>query len=57
MEEKGYLRSRSGETTPERGGRPKRFFTITAQGKTALDYTREVRMKLWKQIPKTAFDF
>ena len=57
MEEKGYLNSRSGETTSERGGRPKRYFTITAQGKNALEHNQEVRMKLWNQIPKVAFDF
>jgi PadR family transcriptional regulator, regulatory protein PadR len=33
---KGYLRSSLGEATAERGGRPKRFFEITARGSRAL---------------------
>ena len=57
MEAKGYLESREGETSPNRGGRPKRFFTITAHGKEALMYARDVRVKLWKQIPRVALDF
>lgn len=33
---KGYLVSRQGEPTPERGGRSKLFVTVTAEGRTAL---------------------
>ncbi|HKZ38192.1 MAG TPA: helix-turn-helix transcriptional regulator, partial [Chryseolinea sp.] len=36
LENKGYLNSREGESTQERAGRPKRYFTITAYGKKAL---------------------
>ena len=57
MEKKGYLKSRTGEANSERGGRPKRYFTITAHGKRALEYTRDVRMKLWNRIPEVAFEF
>ena len=49
MEQKGYLESRTGESNAERGGRPKRYFTITAHGKRALEYTRDVRMELWNR--------
>ena len=56
MEKKGYLKSRTGESNAERGGRPKRYFTITAHGKQALEYTRDVRMELWRLIPKTALE-
>ena len=56
MEKKGYLRSREGEVTSNRGGRPKRYFTITAHGKAALEYTRDIRSDLWKRIPDTALD-
>jgi len=31
LEEKGLVRSRLGERTPERGGRAKRFFRVTAK--------------------------
>lgn len=32
LEEKGIVSSKLGPSTPERGGRPKRFFRITAHG-------------------------
>jgi PadR family transcriptional regulator PadR len=36
LEQKGYVSSRQGEPTLERGGRAKRFFKIDADGATAL---------------------
>jgi DNA-binding PadR family transcriptional regulator len=36
LEEKGFLDSRMGEPTAERGGRRKRFFRVTAAGERAL---------------------
>jgi DNA-binding PadR family transcriptional regulator len=52
LEEKGYLKSYSGEATEERAGRPKRYFEITAMGKKAMQYTKETRDELWRAIPK-----
>ncbi|MDX1383081.1 MAG: helix-turn-helix transcriptional regulator, partial [Thermoanaerobaculia bacterium] len=34
--DKGYLETRRGEPEPERGGRPKRYFSLTAGGHRAL---------------------
>jgi PadR family transcriptional regulator, regulatory protein PadR len=56
LEEKGYLKSREGESTQERAGRPKRYFSITAYGKKAMEYTKETRNELWKAIPKIALE-
>jgi DNA-binding PadR family transcriptional regulator len=36
LEQKGYVKSRHGETTPERGGKRKLYITITAPGEVAL---------------------
>ena len=36
LEDKGLIKSRVGEPTPQRGGRAKRFFTVTASGAEAL---------------------
>jgi PadR family transcriptional regulator PadR len=36
LESKGYVSSELGEPTPERGGRAKRYFTITASGVGAM---------------------
>jgi DNA-binding PadR family transcriptional regulator len=41
LERKGYVSSRVGEPTPERGGRAKRYFRIEAPGVRALTETRE----------------
>ncbi len=57
MEQKAYIDSRFGETSNARGGKRKRYFTITAHGKKALIYNREVRNTLWKDIPDIALDF
>lgn len=56
LEDKGYLKSREGEATQERAGRPKRYFSITAYGKKAMEYSRTTRNDLWKAIPKVAWD-
>ena len=36
MEDKGLVTSRDGSPTPERGGRAKRFVTVTREGRSAL---------------------
>ena len=57
MEKKGYLEARTGEANAQRGGKPKRYYTITAFGKLALQQSRDVRTSLWEAIPKVALDF
>lgn len=54
LEYKGYLKSWEGEPEPLRAGRPRRFYTITAYGTKAMQYTRAVRENLWRAIPKVA---
>jgi DNA-binding PadR family transcriptional regulator len=39
LEDKELVRSRYGGPTPERGGRPKRFFTVKARGVQAVRET------------------
>lgn len=56
LEKKGFLRSSEGQGTQERAGRPKRFYTITAQGKNALEYVKDTREKLWQAIPNIAWN-
>jgi DNA-binding PadR family transcriptional regulator len=41
LEAKGYVKSRLGDPTPERGGRSKRFFRVTAKGVAAVNRTHE----------------
>jgi DNA-binding PadR family transcriptional regulator len=56
LEDKGYLKSYSGETTEDRAGRPRRYFEITALGKKAMLHAKETRDQLWKAIPKTVLE-
>jgi PadR family transcriptional regulator, regulatory protein PadR len=39
LEKKGYVTSHRGDPTPERGGRSKRFFRVTANGVEAVSRT------------------
>src|SRR5216683_6459026 len=39
LETKGYVKSHRGDPTPERGGRSKRFFRVTANGVAAVSLT------------------
>ncbi|MEL7003212.1 MAG: PadR family transcriptional regulator [Bacteroidota bacterium] len=55
MEEKGFVKSRFGGITSDRGGRRKKFYVITAFGKEALDQQYSVRTDLYQQIPKISF--
>jgi PadR family transcriptional regulator, regulatory protein PadR len=36
LEKKGFVNSRTGEATAVRGGRAKKYFTVTGAGQTAL---------------------
>jgi DNA-binding PadR family transcriptional regulator len=40
LETKGYVKSQRGDPTPERGGRAKRFFRVTAKGMLAVNRTQ-----------------
>lgn len=57
LEEKGLLRSEMGGATNERGGRRKRYFKLTMEGKQAIDESMELRQTLYNKIPKLSFDF
>ena len=50
LEEKGFVSSRQGEPTPERGGRAKRYFEITGAGAQALTEAERVRALLRGQL-------
>jgi DNA-binding PadR family transcriptional regulator len=48
LEQKGLVVSRLGESTPERGGRAKRFFKLKPAGLRALRDSRAMFMSLWR---------
>ena len=55
LERKGFVRSAWGEATPQRGGRRKRMFRVTAPGLAALREMSRLRARLGGQpSPKPA---
>ena len=56
LETKGHLKSEFGEATKVRGGKRKRFFTVTNFGKKALEDAKEKRTTLWAAIPQIAWE-
>jgi DNA-binding PadR family transcriptional regulator len=48
LEAKGLVVSREGESTPARGGRAKRHFTVTAAGLRALAAAKSVTDSIWR---------
>jgi DNA-binding PadR family transcriptional regulator len=47
LEEKGMISSRLADPEAGRGGRRKRYLTVTAEGRGALDRTRREWMRMW----------
>src|SRR5687767_11243218 len=54
LEEKGFVKSRMGGSSQERGGRRKRLFNITTYGRNSLEELRDTRNVIWKLIAKTS---
>jgi PadR family transcriptional regulator, regulatory protein PadR len=52
LEDKGYIRSKFGGATSERGGRRKRIYTPTSAGLALLRDMKEIRLDLWKLVPQ-----
>ena len=55
LEQKGFVKSSMGGATSERGGRRKRFFTLTKSGRLVLDEIMTVRSSLYNKLPKVTF--
>lgn len=54
LEVKGFVKSRMGGASQERGGRRKRLFSITSYGRNALEELRDTRDLIWNLIAKTS---
>jgi PadR family transcriptional regulator, regulatory protein PadR len=50
LERKGLVRSTISDPTPQRGGRAKRFLTVSASGLRALRRSRELLDRMWAGI-------
>jgi DNA-binding PadR family transcriptional regulator len=50
LERKGFLESQVGGATKERGGRRKKFYSVTDAGMGALEGSRQIRDAMWREI-------
>ena len=50
LEKRHYVQSELGAPTSERGGKSKRFYTVTSEGVEALRATRSVEKAMWHGI-------
>ncbi|GAB4240197.1 MAG: hypothetical protein Tsb0034_16540 [Ekhidna sp.] len=55
LEKKGFVESRFGGITEERGGRRKKFYIVTALGKKVLDASHDLRTSIYQKIPQLNF--
>jgi DNA-binding PadR family transcriptional regulator len=52
LEANGAVTSRMGEPSRERGGRAKRFFSVTPRGLRAARETQRALVALWRDLPQ-----
>ena len=55
LEEKGFLSSDFGGATQKRGGKKKRYFSVTSTGIETLRTSKEMKERLWRNIPQLSF--
>lgn len=48
---KDYVKKMKGESTPDRIGRPRIFYTLTPAGKKALQDAYKLHRTIWNSIP------
>jgi PadR family transcriptional regulator len=52
LENRGWVSSRVGEATAERGGRAKRYFRVTTKGVRQVREAKRALVKMWRGIRK-----
>ncbi|MGB0388414.1 MAG: PadR family transcriptional regulator [Ardenticatenaceae bacterium] len=51
LAERGMLASNLSDPTPERGGRGKKFYTVTQAGRDALRKAKALQDAMWARMP------
>lgn len=52
LQAKGLVVSRLGDPTPERGGRAKKYFKVTAKGLREVREAQRTLVRLWRGLPE-----
>ena len=55
LESKGFLVSELGEPTPERGGKSKKYYSVTSEGKRVIALAKELRERYYRVITEFSF--
>ncbi|MEO1021566.1 MAG: helix-turn-helix transcriptional regulator [Bacteroidota bacterium] len=55
LEKRRLITSHFSESTPERGGRHKRIYSLTDAGKNALQEIYQVQQTFWQGVPQLMF--
>lgn len=50
LEEKGLVAPRLGDASAERGGRARKYFRVTGEGRERLRESREVLLAMWEGL-------
>ncbi|MCG7530279.1 PadR family transcriptional regulator [Psychrobium sp. MM17-31] len=50
LEKKGFVTSKMGEATSERGGRAKKYFRVSALGEHALKRSKQALQVMWQDV-------
>jgi DNA-binding PadR family transcriptional regulator len=53
LEERGLVASELGEPTAQRGGKAKRLYRVTEEGREALERTRAILERMWRGVGAT----
>ena len=51
LENKGFLISKLGDPSVERGGKRKRFYELTKEGFRQLEEIKKIYLRFWKDLP------
>ncbi|MEP5612230.1 MAG: PadR family transcriptional regulator [Cyclobacteriaceae bacterium] len=54
LEDKGFLESKFGEVTLQRGGKRKKLYTVSSLGQRSMQESKDLRNRLWELIPQSS---
>jgi DNA-binding PadR family transcriptional regulator len=55
LEDKGFLSSQFGGASQKRGGKKKRYFSVTNAGLASLQEAKNLKEQLWRNVPQLSF--
>lgn len=57
LEDKGFLESKFGEVTLQRGGKRKKLYKVSSLGELSMQGSKDLRNRLWGMIPQSSLSF